>query len=488
MNKAVFDSTRRIFRLTTSTVLDDVHNRIVSTRTSSTTSRTITIGPGEETKEKIETSNISVSLFKNPIVHKLWTARQEAKKKSLEQKLERSNNTSTGLSSTKDILLQGRKPSDSRVEVSYPFSTDAMLWDSYRDPWGDIRMGKILEDLDALAGNVAFFHVDDSLSTIGTSNHPIIVTASVDKISLHDRPMSGSNQKLFGQVTWTGKSSMEIRMKCIQEGCSQEWLDAYVTFVTLDPISKKPTKLPPLVPSTPEEIADFDAGAIRAKMKKVRRMKNQSNTTSNEVQVLAETLLTQAGPLLNMPSLADPHTILLKNTKMQNAEIAQPQTQNLHNRIFGGFLMRRAFELAFSNAYLFGGSRPIFVEVDEVSFTSPVDVGDLLVFNSCVLYTEDEVDLTEYFHDYHRTVSFGTKLPLVHIEVEAWVTEPEKVSAKLSNLFSFTFALSPKPNDSTTNASEHYRQNKVRRVLPSNIDEARRMAKRIISDAEQRKL
>ena len=71
---------------------------------------------------------------------------------------------------------------------------------------------------------------------------------------------------------------------------------------------------------------------------------------------------------------------------MQNAMIAQPLVQNLHNRIFGGFLMRRAFELAFSN-YVFGGSRPIFLEVDEVFFARPVHVGDWLVSNSCVLYT-----------------------------------------------------------------------------------------------------
>jgi acyl-coenzyme A thioesterase 9 len=481
MQNAIFYNVRRYSRIPISSA--SKYPKMGTTASRTATGRSMSSRPDDDKKEKKETSNISVSLFKNPIVHKLWTARQEAKKKSLEQKVERSNNSSH---STNGIMLQGRKSVDSRVDISYPFSTDAMLWESYRNPWGDIRMGKILEDLDALAGNVAFFHVDDSLSATGTPSHPIIVTASVDKISLHDRPVSGSNQNLSGQVTWTGNSSMEIRMKCVQEGCTKEWLDAYVTFVTLDPVTKKPTKLPQIVPSTPEEAADFDAGTIRAEIKKLRRKKNQSNTTTDDVQILAENLLAQAGPLLNMPSLANPLTILLKNTKMQNAEIAQPQAQNLHNRIFGGFLMRRAFELAFSNAYLFGGSRPIFVEVDEVSFTSPVDVGDLLVFNSCVLYTEAEVDLTDYFHVHHGA-SYGTKLPVVHIEVEAWVTEPEKVSAKLSNLFSFTFAISPKTNDAIENSSDCLIQNRIRTVLPSNIDEARRMAKRILSDAEQRK-
>jgi acyl-coenzyme A thioesterase 9 len=142
--------------------------------------------------------------------------------------------------------------------------------------------------------------------------------------------------------------------------------------------------------------------------------------------------------------------------------------------------MRRAFELAYSNAYIFGGSRPIFVELDEVSFTSPVDIGDLLVFNSCVLYTESNVNMTSYFaKDNNVCNGKDIMLPLLHIEVECWVTEPEKASAKLSNLFCFTFAVSQ---------SEAMPERRIRRVLPSNIDEARRIAKRISADIEQRLL
>jgi hypothetical protein len=53
----------------------------------------------------------------------------------------------------------------------------------------------------------------------------------------------------------------------------------------------------------------------------------------------------------------------------------------------------------------------------------------------------------------------------VSIEVEAWIVEPEMASAKLSNRFIFTFAL-----PSGTNC---------RNVLPSNMEEARKMAIRM---------
>ena len=158
-------------------------------------------------------------------------------------------------------------------------------------------------------------------------------------------------------------------------------------------------------------------------------------------------------------------SLRLGNHRILHLSTAQPQALNLHNRIFGGFLMRRAFELAFANAYIFGGAKPKFLEVDDISFDSPVDVGDLLVFNSRVLYTLPEGG---FLGDY---VEVHSNCPLLMLEVEAWVTEPERATAKISNHFYFTFCL-PKGTP-------------CRKVLPANIDEARRMASRMAADLEQ---
>ena len=399
---------------------------------------------------------VSQSLFKNPIVHQLWNMRIEAKKRRQQQEAHEIDPD------------QGKPASASRVEISYPFSTDEILLESYRNPWGKMRLGKMMEDLDALAGNIAFFHVDTGKEI---KNQPTLVTASVDRIRLERRPHMESDQFLSGEVTWTGRSSMEIRMQCVDSQSGQLWLEAFVTFVALDPQTKKTVRVPPVLPQSPEEEKKFAEGAARAELKKkLRKQKSGSsieafgNNSAETADELAKSLLVEAGPLLNMPSLADPHSILMASTKMQNAMIAQPQVQNLHKRIFGGFLMRRAFELAFSNAYVFGGARPIFLEVDDISFSSPVDVGDLLVFNSRVLYTE-----RGRLSDYYKTSDHRT-LPILHVEVEAWVTEPERASAVLSNSFYFTFACD-RPF--------------VRRVLPSNIDEAHRMATRILTDKAQ---
>jgi acyl-coenzyme A thioesterase 9 len=150
-------------------------------------------------------------------------------------------------------------------------------------------------------------------------------------------------------------------------------LEAYFTFVTLHPETKKAISIPPLIPETDEERAHFELGAVKAQARKeARRNKVELGRPLSEqslkIDARAKRLLEEAGPLLQMPSLADPNTMLISQTLQSNAMVAQPQARNLHDRIFGGFLMRRAFELAFATAYLFGGDKPRFLEVDDISF------------------------------------------------------------------------------------------------------------------------
>jgi len=118
--------------------------------------------------------------------------------------------------------------------------------------------------------------------------------------------------------------------------------------------------------------------------------------------------------------------------------------------------MRRAYEIAFTTAYLFSGSQPRFLEIDEVVFKKPVNVGDLLRLDSCVLYTSQS-----------RT----TLKPEIHVEVVATVAKPEAVSSFVSNTFHFTFE---KPDGGT-----------VRRVLPATIEEAQRVVLRMEANNAQ---
>ena len=60
----------------------------------------------------------------------------------------------------------------------------------------------------------------------------------------------------------------------------------------------------------------------------------------------------------------------------------------MHNFIFGGFLMREAFELSYACAKLLAKSRVRLVSMDELAFKHPVPIGSILEYSSTITYTE----------------------------------------------------------------------------------------------------
>jgi len=436
--------------------------------------------------EKTDGPSAHHTKFMNPIVRELWDQRQATKKRMMSLTDEDSQTTGSGnlQELTANIMKKGKgipgeknagfkHASDSKTSIDYNFKSDEFLREAYKSPGGTMRFGKVLEDLDALAGNIAFHHV------IG--DNLMLVTAAVDRIALRDLPTMKNDQRLSGQVTYVGSSSMEIRMQIHElSGDSDEpkpvkgenpYLEAYFTFVAVDPETNRPVKICPLVPETSEERALFELGAYKAAKKKEARKRGLGNNgqplTEEGLQMerRAEQLMSDAFPLMRMPSLADPQAILMSHTQMQNSMVAQPQVRNLSNKIFGGFLMRRAFELAFANAYSFGGEWPQMLEVDNITFNAPVNVGDLLQFTSRVIYSLPDGG------NLGAEVKKHSSKPLVMIEVECYVMEPEIVKAHLSNRFYFTFVLPTKES--------------CRKVLPGTLEEARRMVQRMVADEEQ---
>lgn len=323
-----------------------------------------------------------------------------------------------------------------------------------------------MEDLDALAGTIAFEHC-----RVPRERDLLLVTASVDRIVYSHRPNLKDDILLSGSVSWVGRSSMEINMKACSTWTDQPFLDANFSFVARDPDTGRSAPINPLRVSGEVEEAKFalakERDAVRKEMRRAARESVVGVALDEELMASAHDLLKQSKTLLTMPSLADPHDILLEETKLENTFLTQPQQRNTAGRIFGGFLMRRAFELAFSTAYLFAGRRPIFFELDEVTFKNPVSVGDLLQMESCVLYTSEAMDIRGR--------------ATVHVEVLAHVCKPEQRASVTSNTFNFTFGVA-----GDDGAALHGSEVDLRRVVPATHDEAYRIMERYKGDIQQR--
>ncbi|KAL8170264.1 hypothetical protein V2J09_022068 [Rumex salicifolius] len=394
-------------------------------------------------------------MYHSPVTIALWETRSKIFEEMLHQPPPDAPN---------QIRILTKTPAQSRTVVLYNFSSDFILREQYRDAWNEVRIGKLVEDLDALAGTISVKHCSDE----DVMTRPVLlVTASVDKIVL-SKPISVDvDLTISGSVIWVGRSSIEIQLEVIQsteENSSPTnaiALTANFIFVARDSQTGEASEVNRISPETEKEKLLFKDAEMRSKIRKTKRVQDQRAHKYQQVDRL-EALLAEGRIFCDMPALADRNSILLRDTRLENSMICQPQQRNIHGRIFGGFLMHRAFELAFSTAYAFAGTMPCFLEVDHVDFLRPVDVGDFLRFQSCILYTELE----------------DSERPFINVEVIAHVTRPEIRSSEVSNTFYFTFTVCPKSKKVQNGFS-------IRKVVPATEEEARRILERMDAKALQ---
>jgi acyl-CoA hydrolase len=271
-------------------------------------------------------------------------------------------------------------PHDTRYLFVLPFSTDPVLARRFlaRDSQivGNIRFGKLLETLDKVAENTALAYVHRFYPTAR------VVTAAVDNIVLRNPADTNHDLVFSAQINHVGKSSMEvgIRIECLGAG-SSHLATCYFTMVarSTDCGEAKSLALPPL-----QYLQDVD----------VRRYQKaeQRRQAYREGLAMAE----------EMPSL-DEYLFLKKLHKEQELEgfsglragelvlestcRAYPEQENVPTTIFGGYLIRKAYELAALAAELVAPNRPVPCQVNRINFNQPVLLGDQLKFTARIVYT-----------------------------------------------------------------------------------------------------
>jgi acyl-coenzyme A thioesterase 9 len=118
---------------------------------------------------------------------------------------------------------------DSYSQTFLPFASDPQLFEQYISPLGTIRLGKLFEHLDSLAGSIAYKHMlGPSVSTLDEIEERgfYIVTAAVDRLDLLQSELFISGEApakdllLSGHVVFTGFSSMEVvvKMESVEDG------------------------------------------------------------------------------------------------------------------------------------------------------------------------------------------------------------------------------------------------------------------------------
>ncbi len=135
----------------------------------------------------------------------------------------------------------------------------------------------------------------------------------------------------------------------------------------------------------------------------------------------------------------------MDSTRIHSTQIMQPQYRNRHNfMIFGGFLLKQTFELAFCCAAAFSHSRPTFVNLDPSTFDNPVPVGSVLYLTATVAYTDPPSVAKTSSGDGVGEIADGgyeVKYTRVQIRVDSKVRNIEHGETKPTGQFNYTFTV-----------------------------------------------
>ncbi|KAJ7938183.1 HotDog domain-containing protein [Mycena leptocephala] len=257
-----------------------------------------------------------------------------------------------------------------------------------------------------------------------------IVTASVDRLDMLAPLDASRDLRLSGQVIYTGKSSMEVavKMETIGMGMEEETvLLGRFSMVCRDAITHRARNVHPLVISTPEEQALQSMGEDMKKRRQSQALRSLSRVppSSTEAEALHSFYLKYGQDAKNLNrSDEDDERVWMGDTHLEKTMLMFPQERNIHQKIFGGYLMRLAYELGFSNSSLFmRGGHVRFLSLDGIAFAQPVPIGSILRLTSYVL---------------HSTSS--TEFPMiVHVAVTANVVDVQTGKENTTNEFRFTW-------------------------------------------------
>uniref|UniRef100_UPI00398F4249 acyl-coenzyme A thioesterase 9, mitochondrial-like isoform X3 n=1 Tax=Pristiophorus japonicus TaxID=55135 RepID=UPI00398F4249 len=328
-------------------------------------------------------------------------------------------------SSPVTVTYQGdlpcRRMKDSYQEAYLPLGSQPHLREKYLNVYNYVRFGRIFEDLDSFGVLISYTHAKTECPRSPFS----IVTALVDEIDLVRNVIRPDcDLKFTGNVTWVGRSSLEVQMKVSQyyDGIFNLALEATFVMVARDAGNKSAALVNPLKPEGPEEERLFQQGNLnkkeRAKLKENSLLKVAPNEEERKIihEMFLETLDINTASFLSR--ILPKNSVWMEDTKLKSLEICHPQERNIFNKIFGGFLMRKAFELAWANACVYGSSRPYAIAVDDILFQKPVEVGSLLYLSSQVCYTESKY---------------------IQVRVHSEVLDPLTKEHSTTNIFHFTF-------------------------------------------------
>ncbi len=195
-----------------------------------------------------------------------------------------------------------------------------------------------------------------------------VVTAAIDRILIRNPADVDKDIVFNARINHVGRSSLEIGICVEQAGTPVRHIaSCYFTMVARSGSGDDAVS----VPLPPLEYAN-DLEKERARKTLGRR---------DEYLMLSG---------LHAAQEAENFQGLLAGRLVRNSwEMMYPEQENVPETIFGGYLIRRAFELSSICSEMIAPERSIIIAVNRINFFQPVRMGDKLHYTSRVVYTND---------------------------------------------------------------------------------------------------
>eukprot|EP00092_Neocalanus_flemingeri_P026753 GFUD01029005.1.p1 GENE.GFUD01029005.1~~GFUD01029005.1.p1 ORF type:complete len:512 (-),score=111.14 GFUD01029005.1:129-1664(-) len=325
--------------------------------------------------------------------------------------------------------LPPRTMEDSFIQAIIPIGSNPDVRLQYTSHIGGARLGRLVQDMDNFAAVVVYKYIDNPLQEPEGPSAYAVVTARMDHLHIREDIKNDADIKLVGHVTWVGASSAEVGvgMEQMDDGVWKKVCEAKFVMVARDAATgTKSAPINPMVVKTGDEEILFELGkkniALRAKADQDSLFKEPPSTIESNL-IHNMFLSTVDHKVRSFAARVKPeNSTWMTDSKLKSVMMCEPEHKNDYNKIFGGLIMEKCIDLAFTNTWVFTGAVqvPVCTHIDDVIFLKAVEIGDLLYFHSQVVFT-------------HET--------LVQARVSAEVLDRETKRLKLTNVLQVTFKL-----------------------------------------------
>jgi acyl-CoA hydrolase len=253
---------------------------------------------------------------------------------------------------------------------------------------GNLRFGQMLEVLDKIAEETALKYVNRF------HPHVRVVTAAIDDILVRHVADVTRDITFHARINHVGRSSLVVGIRVEQSGDSINHIaSCHFTMVARSGTGDSATSvaLPPL------EYIDLmeQKRAAKAVASRVEYQSQQALCSEppsrEEYEMLARIHRAQDDQELVAGRRAQEDNSFrgFKAGRLitDSWERMYPEKENVPRSIFGGYLIRRAFELSSICSGLVAPDRSIIAAVTRINFFQPVRIGDTLHFTSRVVYS-----------------------------------------------------------------------------------------------------